>query len=180
MDTVVWLHYTQHGLADVQTREKLHKSLTDPLITPRVWSPHVTVLASRVCCARRPLVAPPCPPPRRPPYPAPARGVHHLVRAYSCACVSGCVRRILVRACVRGGLRGCVRRCVSALGLRTVRRAAPVPPAGAGVAGAEVSSCRRGFAGRATGKLLVRRSGRGGGGGARVMCRVVRLCVCTS
>ena len=55
--------------------------------------------------------------------------------------------------------------------------AAPVPPAGAGVA--VESSCRMRLACRHTRSLLVRWSGRGGGGGARVLCRVVRLCVFT-
>ena len=81
------------------------------------------------------------------------------MRTYACARVCGAF------ACVHCDCR------------LTDRRAAPVPPAGAGVA--VESSCRRGAACRPTRSLLVRWSGRGGGGGARVMCRVVRLCVFT-
>ena len=81
------------------------------------------------------------------------------MRTYACARVCGAF------ACVHCDCR------------LTDRRAAPVPPAGAGVA--VESSCRRGAACRPTRSLLVRWSGRGGGGGVRVMCRVVRLCVFT-
>ena len=84
-----------------------------------------------------------------------------------------------IRVCARVRRR-CVRGCLRCDCRLTDRPpcAAPVPPAGAGVA--VESSCRRGIACRHTRSLLVRWSGRGGGGGARVMCRVVRLCVFTS
>ena len=99
------------------------------------------------------------PPPRHPPYPAqPGKFAiekgDSLVRAYACARV--CCGFACEGACVPTRL--------------TDRRAAPVLPASAGVA--VESSCRRGITCRHTRSLLVRWSGRGGGGGARVMmCR---------
>ena len=75
---------------------------------------------SHLFVVRRPLVAPPCPQPRRPPYPAQAgkfaieRG-DGLVGAYSCARVCGgvaCVHALRLRltdrrrACAARGRRG--------------------------------------------------------------------------
>ena len=49
LETGVCPQYPQQGLADVQTHRNSTKALLTPATdhTPRVWSPHVTVLDSR-------------------------------------------------------------------------------------------------------------------------------------